>query len=319
MAKRSQQTSGSTLVAANFKRLAETFPAGTAPFVPGAEANLAGGAVVPGRVAPQRDDGVGTSDPVQPYRPGYATGYPGYAPAPTYPPPPTSTGGASTGYGSGLPPVSDTAPFVAAEVYNKVAILAALAVAGGTLGYLANLSVGVLFVLLIVAFAMAIFTSFRPRTARITAPLYALVEGLVLGAISRFYEADSHGIVGLAVLFTAAVFAGTLFAYRSGLVHVGRRFMIGTMVATMGLAVVLVAALLGAPVPGASGVGTWSVVIGVVYLVVAVMNLFVDFSFVEAAASAGISSEGEWYAAFTIMLSLVMVYLGMLRILAGRR
>jgi uncharacterized YccA/Bax inhibitor family protein len=100
---------------------------------------------------------------------------------------------------------------------------------------------------------------------------------------------------------------------------VGRHFVIGTVVATFGLAAVLLASLIGVPVPGASGVGPWSVVIGVIYLVVAVANLFVDFSFVQNAEAQGLSAEGEWYAAFSIMLALVMVYIAMLRILAGRR
>jgi uncharacterized YccA/Bax inhibitor family protein len=60
-------------------------------------------------------------------------------------------------------------------------------------------------------------------------------------------------------------------------------------------------------------------VIGVIYLVVAVANLFVDFSYVQNAEAQGLSAEGEWYAAFSIMLALVMVYIAMLRILGGRR
>ena len=111
----------------------------------------------------------------------------------------------------------------------------------------------------------------------------------------------------------------TLAAYRAGLVHVGRRFVVGTTIATFGLVAVLLAAWIGVPVPGASGVGPWSVVIGVIYLFVAVANLFVDFSYVQSAEAQGLSAEGEWYAAFSIMLALVMVYIAMLRILAGRR
>jgi uncharacterized YccA/Bax inhibitor family protein len=242
----------------------------------------------------------------------YPTGNAGFPPAPL-------AGGSTPRYGVGLPPVSDAAPFVAAEVYNKVGLLAALAVGGGAITFLFPISSGLVIGLLFVAFGVAIATTFRPRLARILAPVYAVTEGLALGGLSRYFEESSKGIVPLAILFTGAIFIGTLAAYKAGLVHVGRRFVIGTTIATFGLVVVLLAAWLGVPVPGASGVGPWSVVIGVVYLFVAVANLFVDFSYVKSAEAAGVSAEGEWYAAFSIMLALVMVYIAMLRILAGRR
>ena len=331
--RRTQQASGSSVVASNFRRLAETFPAGTAPFVPGAPAT-AGDTSVP-VVAP----GATPATPgATPGMPGATPGAPGqsvaqgpygnyYAPVPGtdyfpsggagYPPPPLA--GGTPRYGVGMPPVSDTAPFVASEVYNKVGILAALAVAGGAVTFLFPISIGVVFALILVAFGLAIATTFSPRRARVLAPAYAVTEGLALGGLSRFFEQSSSGLVPLAIIFTGAVFLATLVAYRTGLVHVGRRFMIGTVVATFGLAAVLLASLIGVPVPGASGVGPWSVVIGVIYLVVAVANLFVDFSFVQRAEAQGLSAEGEWYAAFSIMLALVMVYIAMLRILAGRR
>lgn len=326
MRTRRQQASGSSVVASNFQRLARTFPAGTAPFVPS-------GPAVPGdtSTAPAYQLGAGLS--TGPQSPSYYSPMPGtdYVPSDGYTPdsyapaggagfpPQTLAGGTPTRYGVGLPPVSDTAPFVASEVYNKVGMLAALAVAGGAITFLFPISTGVVFGLILVAFGLAIATTFSPRRARVLAPAYALTEGLALGGLSRFFEASSRGVVPLAIIFTGAVFAATLGAYRAGLVRVGRHFVIGTVVATFGLAAVLFASLLGVPVPGASGVGPWSVVIGVVYLVVAVANLFVDFSFVQRAEAQGLSAEGEWYAAFSIMLALVMVYIAMLRILAGRR
>ncbi|MFZ0664468.1 MAG: Bax inhibitor-1/YccA family protein [Acidimicrobiales bacterium] len=313
MATRRRQPQGSSVVASNFGRLASTFPgspqsAGTGTSTATLERD--------GTATSASDGPVGTGGPASTGT--VYPGYPGYS-APTYPPPPTMTGGASTGFGDGRPFVTDTAPFVASEVYNKVGILSALAVAAGAVTYLFHISAGLVIGLVFAAFVVAIITSFRPRSARTLAPVYALLEGLALGGLSRFFETGSQGIVPLAILFTAVVFGGTLGAYRLGLVRVGRRFIVGTTVATFGLFAVLLAAFLGAPVPGANGVGIWSVVIGVVYLFVAVMNLFVDFEYVKRAEASGVSAEGEWYAAFTIMLALVMVYIAMLRILAGRR
>ncbi len=315
MARRKQQAGGSAVVASNFRRLAETFPLGTAPFQPNGLADPGGTSTVPVST-PENAPGAPTGSPYGYYQTSPVDYYP--APGSGYPPPPL-VGAPPTRYGAGSPPVSDAAPFVAAEVYNKVGLLAALAIAGGAVTFLFPISAGIVVGLFLVAFAFAMATIFRPRQARILAPLYAVTEGLALGGISRYFETSSKGIVPLAVLFTGAVFAATLAAYRSGLVHVGRRFVVGTTVATFGLVVVLLAAWIGVPVPGASGIGPWSVVIGVIYLFVAVANLFVDFSYVQGAEAQGLSAEGEWYAAFSIMLALVMVYIAMLRILAGRR
>jgi uncharacterized YccA/Bax inhibitor family protein len=311
MARRQQQAGGSAVVASNFRRLADTFPLGTAPFQPSGQPDPGGTSTVPVS-APGSTDA--------PAAPQY-----GYSPSDNYPaagsgfPPPPLVGSPPTRYGAGFPPVSDTAPFVAADVYNKVGLLAVLAIAGGAVTFLFPISPGILVGLFVVAFGLALVTIFRPRQARVLAPIYAVTEGLALGGVSRYFETSSKGIVPLAVLFTGAVFAATLAAYRTGLVHVGRRFVVGTSIATFGLVVVLLAAWIGVPVPGASGIGPWSVVIGVVYLFVAVANLFVDFSYVQSAEQQGLSAEGEWYAAFSIMLALVMVYIAMLRILGGRR
>lgn len=314
MARRQQQAGGSAVVASNFRRLADTFPRGTAPFRPSGLADPGGTSTVPVSPpgsAPEAPTGPSYAYPTPPveYYPGTQRGFP----------PPPLVGAPPTRYGAGFPPVTDTAPFVAADVYSKVGVLAALAIAGGAITFLFSISSGIVVGLFLVAFAIAMVTIFRPRQARILAPIYAVTEGLALGGISRYFETSSKGIVPLAVLFTGAVFAGTLAAYRAGLVHVGRRFVVGTTIATFGLVVVLLAAWLGVPVPGASGIGPWSVVIGVVYLFVAVANLFVDFSYVQTAEAQGLSAEGEWYAAFSIMLALVMVYIAMLRILGGRR
>jgi uncharacterized YccA/Bax inhibitor family protein len=82
---------------------------------------------------------------------------------------------------------------------------------------------------------------------------------------------------------------------------------------------VIIATWLGLQIPGTSQGTTYFVVFGVLYLVVAVMDLFVDFAYVDRAEQAGITHEGEWFAAFSIMISVVMIYLALLRIFGGRR
>ncbi len=278
----SNQRRGGSFVAGNFNRLAQTFPlqgAGTATL--------------------ERPWGAPTD--------GTADGPPGYG-APPGPIPP------------GAVPPASAAPFLASETFNKVAVLTAIALGAGLVSFVLPVSAGLAMGSLLVAFALAIWTTFRPRMARRLAPLYAGFEGFALGVVSRFYNETSHGIVPLAVVFTGAVFLATLLAYRTGLVKVTKRFITATIVLTFGIMAVFIASILGVPVPGvSSGSNTQYVIFGVLFLVISVMNLMVDFELVNRAQAAAVSAEGEWYAAFSIMLSLVMVYLSLLRILGGSR
>jgi uncharacterized YccA/Bax inhibitor family protein len=92
-----------------------------------------------------------------------------------------------------------------------------------------------------------------------------------------------------------------------------------TVVAGFALLAVLVASLLGLGFPGLGNSASTLIIFGVLYVVVAVMNLFVDFEMVNRAARAGVPADAEWYSAFSIFLAVVMLYLGLLRILGGRR
>ena len=312
MARRTQtNSSGGTLAARNFGRLSQAFPRAS-----GGTATLPGGTGI-GTASMDGQHGWGTS-----VDDGVIAGGTGS---------PATSGAAATGaapYGYGQPPgglapgritAGDQAPLLASEVFNKVAILAALAIGAGALSFVMQVSAGMAMVAIFAAFGIAMVASFRPHTARVLAPIYAVVEGLALGVISRFYSATSHGVVPMAVIFTGVVFMGTLGAYRSGLVRVTNRFVSMTMVLTLGIVAVFLASMFGVPVPGVSSGGGGSYVIfGVLFLAISVMNLFVDFEYVNRAQQAAVSADAEWYCAFTIMLSLVMVYLSLLRIL-GRR
>ncbi len=228
-------------------------------------------------------------------------------------------GGRAPRAGAGVPPVSDARPLVANEVYNKVALLSALALLAGVVGFILPVSTAVVLPCIVAAAGLGLWGIFAPHRARILAPAFALFEGLALGVISRVYNEVSHGIVPIAVVATAAIFLGTLAVYRAGLVKVTNRFVMITAVLGIGLLAGMILALFGLQIPGLGPHGTTFVVFGVFYLVIAVMDLFVDFEFVNRAARAGISADAEWYAAFIIMFAVVMVYLAMLRILAGRR
>ncbi len=214
------------------------------------------------------------------------------------------------------PPVSDVAPFTAEGVFDKVGLLLVLAVAAGVVADLLRPPLAVLWVALFAALGVGLWAAFRPRMARVLAPVYALLEGSVLGVISGYYQSQGRYVVVTAVMGTLAITVGVWALYRSGLIRVGHRFLQVTMVATLGLLVAAVVAIFtGLSFNGMGGF----VIFGIAYLFIGVMNLFVDFDYARRAQAAGVDKEGEWYSAFSIMVSMVMVYLALLRILGGGR
>jgi uncharacterized YccA/Bax inhibitor family protein len=223
-------------------------------------------------------------------------------------------------FGPNSATVTDRAPFVAKDVLDKVMALAGLAILAGAATAVTKPSPGVMWVAFIVAIGAGLGGVFAPRRANVLAPLYSLAMGSVLGWISYYYaDSGSSGAVPLAILGTSGIFFGVLALYRTGLVRVTNQFMRVTFVATIGLLVMMIAVLLGLHIPDASQSATYLIVFGVLYLFVGIMNLFVDFNFVYKAQQAGVSKEGEWFAALSIMFSVVMIYLALLRILGNRR
>jgi len=217
---------------------------------------------------------------------------------------------------AGPPAAAGTARFSADGALNKAGLLGLVALVVGTVAYLANLPLGTAWVTMFVGLGVGVWCSFRPRLAPVLAPVYAVAEGAVLGVISRFYADQGSHAVPLAVFGTVAIVAGVWGAYRTGLVRVGNKFLQITLVATLGMVVVMLAAILtGWGLTGTGGL----LIFGVLYLILGVMNLFVDFSFVDRAEQAGIEAEAEWFSAFTILVSSVMVYLALLRIFGGSR
>jgi len=192
----------------------------------------------------------------------------------------------------------------------------AFAVVMGAVAYIADAPLGLAWIGMFVGLGVALWCSFSPRRAPVLAPIFAVVEGGVLGVLSRFYAGQSTHVVTLAIVGTVAVVAAVWAVYRTGLVRVGPRFFKITLVAGVGMIAVMLTAILTGW--GLSGIGGF-LIFGVLYLILAVMNLFVDFSFVDRAEQAGIEAEAEWFSAFTILVSSVMVYLALLRFFGGSR
>ncbi|MEI8050009.1 MAG: Bax inhibitor-1/YccA family protein [Actinomycetes bacterium] len=216
------------------------------------------------------------------------------------------------------PPVSDAAPFTANEVFNKVGILVTLAIVSGVGAAFVHVSTGLVVVSMLAAFGFSLAGMFVPRLARIFAPLFAVTEGIALGWISKLLAGTNGAVVPLAVVGTSVVFVAVLVLYRTGLVTVGPKFVKATIIAGFGLLAMMIMTAFGVHLPYTSQGTTGLIVFGFLYLVVAVMDLFVDFSFVYRAQDAGVSKEGEWFAAMAIMMAVVMVYLALLRIFGSR-
>ncbi|NNN21692.1 MAG: Bax inhibitor-1/YccA family protein [Acidimicrobiales bacterium] len=217
-----------------------------------------------------------------------------------------------------LPPVGDTRAFSAVETYNKVLQLVVLVMASAAISLVLPKSPILIFGLIFVGLGVAIAGLRMPRKARIFAPIYAIIEGFVLGYISTYYSTLSGGIVPLAMAGTAATFFSILVAFRTGLIRVTSRFVTVTFAATVTLLVVMLTSMFVSMSTPVNGMFTF-IVFGVVYFIIACMNLLVDFAYVEIAQRSGLSAEGEWYAALCLLISLVMIYLSLLRILAGAR
>ena len=169
-------------------------------------------------------------------------------------------------------------------------------------------------------FIMALVTTFRPQSSGVTAPIYAVLEGLFLGGISAVFEMQYPNIVMRAVGLTLAVFVVMLSLYRSGLINVNRKFMLGVMAATGGIALMyfvsFIAGMFGANMGFLYGNSNLSIGISLVVVVVAALNLVLDFAFIERASQSGAPKYMEWYGAFGLMVTLVWLYLEILRLLS---
>ena len=172
---------------------------------------------------------------------------------------------------------------------------------------------------------LAIFLAFKPHLAKFIAPLYALAQGFFVGAISRMYETFYDGIVVQAAGATIAVFAVMLVLYRTGVIKVTDRFRKIVVSATLGIAVFygvcLLIRLFAGPgsisflsSPSLLGIGFSVLVAGL-----AAFNLALDFDFIERGAEQRLDKNFEWYAAFGLLVTIVWLYLEMLRLLAKLR
>ncbi|MDD3147757.1 MAG: Bax inhibitor-1/YccA family protein [Candidatus Riflebacteria bacterium] len=166
---------------------------------------------------------------------------------------------------------------------------------------------------------MALITIFSPANARFTAPLYAVFEGLALGGISALFHMAYKGIVLNAVVLTLATLFGMLFLYKTEIVKPTEKFKTGVISATMGVAFAYLFSMIlsmfgiSSPIHAAGGMG---IIISLVVVVIAALNLILDFDMIFKGAANHAPEHMEWYGAFGLLVTLVWLYLELLRLLS---
>jgi uncharacterized YccA/Bax inhibitor family protein len=175
----------------------------------------------------------------------------------------------------------------------------------------------------LVGFVSALVICFRHTWAPTLAPIYALAEGLFLGGISASLEVQYPGIVIQAVGGTFGTLGGLVLAYQSGLIKATENFKLGIVAASGGICLVYLISVIGGffgfPVPYIHEAGPIGIGFSLVVVVIAALNLVLDFDYIEQAAERGAPKYLEWYGAFALMVTLVWLYVEILRLLSKLR
>lgn len=170
----------------------------------------------------------------------------------------------------------------------------------------------------IVGFILALIISFTRN--KILIPMYAVAEGLTLGGVSAIFETMYPGIVMQAVLGTFAALFSMLFLYRANVIKCSDKFRSVIFISTASIAVIYLVDFIGRffhyAVPVINSSSNLGIGFSLIVVVIAALNLIIDFDFIEKGAQAGLPKDYEWYGAFGLMVTLVWLYLEILRLLA---
>ena len=175
----------------------------------------------------------------------------------------------------------------------------------------------------LVGFIVALVTFFKKEWSCFTAPAYALLEGIVIGGISSIFESRYPGIVIQAVALTFGTLFCLLMAYRSGAIKVTENFKLGVVAATGAIVLIYMVSIImsffGARIPFLHEGGPVGIGFSLVVVTIAALNLVLDFDFIEHGAEARAPKYMEWYGAFALIVTLIWLYLEILRLLAKTR
>ena len=204
---------------------------------------------------------------------------------------------------------------------NKTAILLSLCFGGAFIGW--NMP-ALAMPSLIIGTILAFVTIFRnPAKAGTTAPFYAGFEGIALGGITVFAEAQYPGIGIQAIGLTFGILASLLFCYKSGIIKPTENFRLMIFSATMGIALLYLVSFImsffGSGIGFIHSNGMFGIGFSLFVVGIAALNLVLDFEFIEEGAEQGLPKYMEWYGAFSLMVTLVWLYIEILRLLMKLR
>ena len=171
-------------------------------------------------------------------------------------------------------------------------------------------------------FITALVTIFKKKLSPYTVPLYAVFQGLALGGISAIYNNMYTGIVQQAIFLTFGIFAALLFAYKTKIIEPTENFKLGVFAATGGIALVYIVSFImsffgsGLSVMNPQNASLMSIGFSIFVVLIAALNLVLDFDFIEQGVENSAPKYMEWYASFGLMVTLIWLYLEILRLLA---
>lgn len=172
----------------------------------------------------------------------------------------------------------------------------------------------------LMALVIGIVIHFKKTWSMYLAPIYSVCQGVALGALSAFFEARYPGIVIQAVALTFGTFAGLLLAYKSGFIKATENFKLGIFAATAGIMLIYILSVVlgffGVNIPYIHESGLIGIGFSVFVVIIAALNLVLDFDFIENGSERGAPKYMEWYAAFGLIVTLVWLYIEFLRLLA---
>jgi len=208
----------------------------------------------------------------------------------------------------------------AAWVWGKVVQPAPILEGAGASGGVPSAVKGLMMVGLFGGGIVGFITIFKKEIAGITAPIYAILQGLFLGGISAIFETMYPGIVTQAVGLTFGTLFCLLAAYKSGLIKVTENFRLGVVAATGGICLLyfisFIMGFFGASIPMIHESGLMGIGFSLFVVVIASLNLVLDFDFIEKGSEMGAPKYMEWFAAFGLMVTLIWLYIEILRLLA---
>lgn len=220
-------------------------------------------------------------------------------------------------------------PMTIAGTVNKVFVLFAFLLVGAVYNWakIANGFYGEAVMLMeiggIVGFILVLVTIFNVKIAKYTAPIYALCEGLVLGGISALFEAFYQGIVFQTILGTFASLFTMLLLYKAKLIRYTDKFASVLKTAVLSVTIIyiiqIVASFFGRGIPAIFESGPIGIVFSLIVVAIASFCLIEDFYYIEESENRMMSKDYEWYGAFGLMITLVWLYMEILRLLSKLR